>query len=126
MIYLSSQQIIDIHKRLIADSGGEPGIRSIELLESALAAPFQTFDGEDLYLTIYEKAARLAFGLVMNHAFLDGNKRIAAAAMLVFLHLNEIMIETTQRELSNLFIQTANKQKGYEDILNWIITHTDF
>ena len=123
MIYLSINQIIDMHDSLIDATGGTKGLRSIELLESAIAAPFQTFDGEDLYPTIYQKAARLAFGVVKNHAFMDGNKRTAADAMLVFLYLNDVVIECEQKELSDLFIQTADNQKDYDAILTWIITH---
>ena len=123
MIYLSINQIIEMHDSLIDAAGGTKGLRSMELLESAIAAPFQTFDGEDLYPTIYQKAARLAFGIVKNHAFLDGNKRTAADAMLVFLYLNGVEIECEQKELSDLFIQAADNQKDYDAILTWIITH---
>lgn len=123
MNYLSIKQVIAMHDSLIDASGGAKGLRSIELLESALAAPFQTFDGEDLYPSVYQKAARLAFGIVKNHAFIDGNKRTAADAMLVFLYLNDIVIECGQEELSGLFIDAADGQKDYEDILLWIITH---
>ena len=116
-------QIIEMHDSLIDAAGGTKGLRSMELLESAIAAPFQTFDGEDLYPTIYQKAARLAFGIVKNHAFVDGNKRTAADAMLVFLYLNGVEIECEQKELSDLFIRAADNQKDYDAILTWIMTH---
>ena len=123
MIYLSVEQIIEMHDRLIEKTGGTHGLRSRALLESAMAAPFQTFDGMDLFPSVYQKAARLAFGLVKNHAFLDGNKRIAASARLVFLYLNDVVIECRQEELSDLFIRAADQKKSYEDILTWIIMH---
>ena len=103
MIILSKEQIIAIHDTLIDDTGGSYGIRDIGLLESALSAPFQTFDKAELYPTLYEKAARLGYGLVENHAFLDGNKRIAAHTMLLFLTVNGIQLKYTQKALADLF-----------------------
>ena len=75
MIILSKEQIVSLHKELIEETGGIHGLKDEGMLESALAAPFQTFDGEELYPSIYQKAARLGFGLASNHAFIDGNKR---------------------------------------------------
>lgn len=123
MIILSKEQIIAIHDTLIDDTGGSYGIRDIGLLESALSAPFQTFDKAELYPTLYEKAARLGYGLVENHAFLDGNKRIAAHTMLLFLTVNGIQLKYTQKELADLFLEAASGVKGYEAINNWIIQH---
>ncbi|MDY4857782.1 MAG: type II toxin-antitoxin system death-on-curing family toxin [Candidatus Onthovivens sp.] len=90
MIKLSKQQVISMQKKLILVTGGLEGIRDENLLDSALETPFQTFDNKDLYETLQAKAARLAFGLVQNHPFIDGNKRIGAHSMLVFLALNNI------------------------------------
>jgi death-on-curing protein len=85
------------------------------MLESALAAPFQTFDGQELFPSIYQKAARLGYGLASNHAFIDGNKRIGAHVMLVFLALNGIGLEYEQDELSDLFMKIAEGSSGYPD-----------
>ena len=85
MIRLSKKQILMLHTQLLEQTGGMEGIRDQGLLESALEAPFQTFDGQELFPTIQAKAARLGFGLIKNHAMFDGNKRIGAHAMLVFL-----------------------------------------
>ena len=93
------------------------------MLESALAAPFQTFDGEELYPSIYQKAARLGFGLASNHAFIDGNKRIGAHAMLIFLLLNGIELKYGQEELSDLFLNIADSKAGYPETLVWIVQH---
>ena len=83
MIVLSKEQILYLHEELINETGGMQGLKDEGLLDSALAAPFQSFEDQDLFPSIYQKAARLGFGLASNHAFIDGNKRIGAHAMLV-------------------------------------------
>lgn len=123
MIILSKDQVIFLHKQLIDETGGSYGINDEGMLESALAAPFQTFDGQELFPSIYQKAARLGFGLASNHAFIDGNKRIGAHVMLVFLALNEIELEYEQNELSDLFLGIADGKLGYTDTLIWITSH---
>lgn len=120
---LDKELIISIHSQLISTSGGSDGIKDENMLESAIYAPFQTFAGEDFYPTIYQKAARLGFGLVSNHPFIDGNKRIAAHAMLTFLDLNGIEIQYTNDELSEIFLAIADDKARYEDLLSWIIEH---
>ena len=104
MIVLSKEQILVLHEQLIEETGGSSGLKDEGLLESALASPFQSFDGKDLFPSVYQKAARLGFGLASNHAFIDGNKRIGAHAMLVFLLLNGVEIEYSQEELIYLFL----------------------
>lgn len=123
MIVLSKELVLMLHQELIDETGGSTGLKDEGLLESALAAPFQSYDAQDLFPSIYQKAARLGFGLASNHAFVDGNKRIGAHAMLVFLELNDIQINYSQEELSNIFLEIAAGNKGYEELLNWIITH---
>jgi death on curing protein len=88
MIYLSLEQIIELHDALIEKFGGLIGIRERGLLESAVAAPMMAVFGEELHKTIYNKAAAYLFYIAKNHAFLDGNKRTAAAAALAFLRAN--------------------------------------
>ena len=110
MIVLSKEQIIYLHEELIKETGGLQGLKDEGLLDSALAAPFQTFENQELFPSICHKAARLGFGLASNHAFIDGNKRIGAHAMLVFLELNSIHISYTQEELS--------EEKFLEDLKN--------
>ena len=85
MIILSKEQILLLHAQLIEETGGSKGLKDEGMLDSALAAPFQSFDGKDLFPSVYQKAARLGYGLASNHAFVDGNKRIGAHTMLVFL-----------------------------------------
>lgn len=93
------------------------------MLESALNIPFQTFGGEDLYPSLQQKAARLCFGLVKSHPFVDGNKRIGAHAMLVFLVLNGVELQHSQEELSDIILQATAGEIGTEDLLNWILLH---
>ena len=100
MITLSKKQIIMLHSQLISETGGTDGIRDEGLLDSAISAPFQSFAGTEIYPSIQQKAARLGYGLVKNHAFIDGNKRIGAHAMLIFLVLNKIDLDYMQDELS--------------------------
>ena len=125
MIYLSKEQILLMHDQLIEETGGSKGLKDEGMLESALAAPFQSFDGKDLFPSVYQKAARLGYGLASNHAFVDGNKRIGAHAMLVFLALNRIRLDYTQEELSDLFLGVAANEKSYSDVLNWLVIHLD-
>ena len=123
MIKLTKEQILLLHTQLIEATGGSDGIRDVGLLESALESPFQSFGGEELYPSIQAKAARLCYGLVKNHAMIDGNKRIGVHAMLVFLALNGYEIEYTQKELSGLILDVAADRKQYEDILQWLLMH---
>ena len=90
MIRLTKEQVLSIHSSLIEATGGTDGVRDNGLLESALESPFQTFDGNDLYPALIQKAARLGYALVANHPFIDGNKRIGVHTMLVFLALNGV------------------------------------
>lgn len=123
MIILSKQQIIKLHAQLINDTGGSEGIRDESLLESAIAAPFQSFDGNEAFPSLQQKAARLGYGLIKNHAFVDGNKRIGTHVMLVFLALNKIELEYTQQELSDIILKVAADKCSFEDLLNWILEH---
>ena len=123
MIRLSKLQILQLHEQLIVETGGASGLRDERILDSALSAPFQTFDGEDVYPSLQQKASRLCFGLVKNHPFVDGNKRIGAHIMLVFLALNGIELQYTQTELSDTILQLAAGTIQCSDLLNWILTH---
>lgn len=121
---LTKTQIIKMHSLLIQEIGGSEGIRDDGLLDSALNAPFQTFDGEDAYKTVQAKAAKLAFFLINNHPFVDGNKRIGTLAMLVFLEINGIEVKCTDDELIELGLGLADGTVNNEDLLGWIIEHS--
>ena len=123
MICFSKQQLLKMHSDLLAQTGGLDGLRDEGLLESALAAPFQTYDAQELFRSIQEKAARLAYGLIQNHPFIDGNKRIGTHAMLVLLALNGIELIYTQDELSDIILKNAASTASYEDLLAWILKH---
>ena len=123
MIILSKEQILTLHSTLIAETGGSDGIRDENLLESAISAPFQTFDNAEIFPSIQQKAARLGYGLIKNHAIIDGNKRIGTHVMLVFLALNKIELDYTQKELSDTILKVAADEYMFDDLLKWILDH---
>ena len=124
MIVLAKEQIITMHSMLISETGGIDGLRDVSLLESAIKAPFQSFEGTELYPTIYQKASWLGFGIIKNHPFIDGNKRIGAHTMLVFLSLNGIEIESTQKSLYEIILGVADDRVSFEEFTDWIIEHS--
>ena len=123
MILLSREQILYLHTKLINATGGIDGIRDEGLLDSALQTPFQVFSGEELYPSVPRKAARLCYGLIQNHAFYDGNKRIGVYVMLVFLELNGMEIDCVNEELVALGLGVASGEMKDEDIMFWILSH---
>ena len=123
MIRLSAEQVKLLHDDLIAETGGLSGVRDEDLLDSALNLPVQTFDGQALYPSVQQKAARLCFSLVNNHPFVDGNKRIGVHTMLVFLALNGVELMYTQTELISFGLSVADGSMSYEQILRWIMAH---
>ena len=123
MIRISKNQILRLHKNLIDKFGGINGIRDENLLDSAIFSPFQTFGGQDLYPMLAEKAARLGYGLVKNHPFLDGNKRIGTHTMIVFLKANGINLKCSNTDLIHEILSVADNSVAYEDFLNWLEAH---
>lgn len=123
MITLTKEQVLMLHDRLIEATGGSMGIRDEGMLESALSNPFQSFDGEELYPSIQAKAAQLCYGLVKNHAMVDGNKRLGTHIMLVFLSLNGYELAYSQQELSDTILALASGKIGTEELRQWIISH---
>lgn len=120
---LSKEQILMLHSQLIEEYGGSDGVRDYNLLDSALENPFQSFGGEELYPTLRAKASRLGYGLIKNHCMIDGNKRIGTHAMLVFLAINGIELDYTQKELYETILAIADGSLEYEDLLKWILEH---
>ncbi len=125
MIKFTKEQVIKLHEQIIKETGGESGLRDNSLLEAALMSPFQSFDDKDLFPSVQTKAARLGYGIIKNHPFIDGNKRIGVHVMLLFLHFNDIELSYTQDELSELILMIASGEKNYENLLDWIIDHQD-
>lgn len=122
---LTKEQIILLHQDLINSSGGSAGLRDEALLESALGAPFQSFGETDVFPSLQQKAARLGYGLIKNHAFIDGNKRIGVHAMLVQLALNGIELQYTQPELAEMGLRVADGSLSFEDVVKWVIDHQE-
>ena len=120
---LTKEQILMLHNELIRETGGSGGLRDEGLLDSALNAPFQGFGNVDSFPSLQQKGARLGYGLICNHAFVDGNKRIGAHAMLLFLSLNGIELEYTQNELSDMILDVAAGNLRFDDMVKWIIKH---
>jgi len=126
MRYLSISEVFEIHDRIISSSGGSRGLRDLNALESAVNQPRQTFDQKDLYPDIVTKAAALCFSLVMNHPFVDGNKRVGHAAMETFLILNGYEIISSVDEQERVMLELASgkvSRKNFSDWLNNRICH---
>ena len=123
MIKFSKDKILLLHQLMAEATGGGVGVRDEALLESAIESAFATFDGKELYPTKEEKAAQLAFSLISNHAFVDGNKRIGVYIMISFLEINGIRIEATNQEVVELGMSVADGRKKQKDILSWINNH---
>lgn len=123
MIKFDKEKVLLLHKLVIESSGGSNGVRDVFLLDSALESVFQTFDGKELYPTKEEKGARLGYGLVSNHAFVDGNKRIGLLVMVSFLHINGIKLKFTDDELIDLGLSLASGKTDYRKLLKWIHKH---
>lgn len=123
MILLTVEEITALHEKIIDRTGGSHGLRDQNLLESAVYSAMSGFEGNEIYPTIEEKAARLMFSLTNNHAFVDGNKRIGVFTMLMTLQLNNITIHYTQSELISFSLSVADGEIKYNEILNWIMEH---
>lgn len=115
--YLSYEEILYIHKNQIEEYGGSYGIRDKALLESALAQPLSGFDNQEFHIGLVEKAAAYLFYLCKNHAFIDGNKRVALASALIFLDLNGVEIEDPEDTLYELTIGVADGIISLESII---------
>ena len=120
MIKFSQEKVLLLHKLITAETGGDPNVRDIALLNSALESAFQTFDGQELYPTKEEKGARIGYALISNHAFVDGNKRIGMYVLLTFLETNGIKIRPTVDDVARVGLAVAAGKMQYEDLLEWI------
>ena len=120
---LTKEQVLRLHADLIEEFGGIHGLRDEGLLESALSAPFQTFDGQDLYPSVLEKAGRLGYGLIRNHPFLDGNNRIGVHALLVCLALNGVRLSYDDEDLIQTALGVASGSVAFEELCRWLSEH---
>lgn len=123
MIKFSKEKILLLHQVMAEATGGDVGVRDDALLESAIENIYATFDGIELYPSNEEKAARLGYSLISNHAFVDGNKRIGMYIMISFLELNGIKIDANNDDVVKLGLSVASGNANYDDILNWINEH---
>jgi len=124
MRYLSLLEILELHESVIASSGGSRGIRDIGALESAVNQPRLTFNQSDLYPDLISKATAICFSLVMNHPFVDGNKRVGHAAMETFLILNSMEIDASVDEQERIIIDLAAGKITREELATWLKDHT--
>lgn len=123
MIRFSKEKILLLHQLLAEETGGASGIRDQAMLESAIESAFVAFDGKDLFPSKAEKAARLGYALISNHAFVDGNKRIGVYAMLTFLEMNGVRMQYSTDEIVHIGMSVADGTMGYEALLEWILAH---
>jgi death-on-curing protein len=123
MIYLTTAEIIQLHDWVIQQSGGSPGVRDINLIDSAAYQPQATFAGQELHATLADKAAALGFSLAKNHGFIDGNKRIAHAAMETFLVRNGHQLDAPVDEQEGVFLRLAAGTLSHDDFRDWARAH---
>ncbi len=121
MIRLTSDKVLALHRMMTDATGGDPNVRDLGLLDSALESAFLTFCGQDLYPTIAEKGARLGYALIANHAFVDGNKRIGIFAMLIFLEINGVSLSPSNDEVARVGLAVAAGTMKYEQLLEWVL-----
>lgn len=123
MRYLTLGELIELHGRIIEQSGGADGMRDLGLAESAIAQPQMSFGGSELYPTLSEKAAALCFSLVMNHPFVDGNKRIGHAAMETFLVMNGFELNAEIDESESTILRLAAGELDRSPFTQWVVQH---
>ena len=123
MRYLTLGEVLDLHRRVIEQSGGADGVRDLGGVESGIAQPQMTFGGGQLYPNIESKATALCFSLVMNHPFVDGNKRIGHAAMETFLVMNGYELVADVDDAENVILTLAAGELSREELLEWVTSH---
>lgn len=123
MRYLTLDEVLELHRLVVEQAGGATGVRDLGALESALAQPYMTFGGVDLYPGVVEKASALAFSLVKNHPFVDGNKRVGHAAMETFLVLNGYELQAGVDEQERIVLGLAAGTVGREEFTEWVRAH---
>jgi len=123
-VYLTVEQVLFIHYRLVSETGGEHGVRDLGLLESAIARPQATFDRQELYPDIFEKAGALMESLINNHPFVDGNKRTGIACAVLFLKQNGISFSAKNAELEKFTLRVASSNVGHSVIAKWLKNHS--
>ena len=123
MRYLTFAEVLEVHWRVVSETGGATALRDLGALESATAQPRASFGGEDLYPSLEEKAAALAFSLIQNHPFIDGNKRVGHAAMEIFLVLNGKELNADLDDGERIILAVASGKCGRDGLVEWIRSH---
>jgi death-on-curing protein len=118
--YITLEQVLVIHEDQVEKYGGSQGVRSLALLESAVFRPQTSFGGRDLYETIFDKASSLVHSLILNHPFVDGNKRTAVVSTLTFLEFNGYLLEVSRPKLTNFALDIESKKLDIEKIAVWL------
>ena len=122
--FLTFETVLEQQELQLALYGGTAGLRDPGLLDSALAQPKATFGGQFLHADLFQMAAAYLFHLVQNHAFLDGNKRIATAAALLFLEINDLVVEVPDDALIGLVLETAQGNRSKQEIADFFRQHS--
>lgn len=117
---ITKEIVLRLHELSILKYGGSAGIRDEGLMESAIARPYQTFGGEYLYKTVFEQAASIAESIIINHPFIDGNKRTGFLAMLAVIDHENFVISTTNDEIYNFTIKISTGELKFEQIVDWL------
>lgn len=123
MRFLTLPEVLELQQRVVAASGGAVGVRDLGSVASAIAQPEMVFDGKELYPSLEEKAAALCYSLVMNHPFVDGNKRIGHAAMEVFLILNGFDLVASVDDSEKAILNLAASKSSREELVAWVKSH---
>jgi death-on-curing protein len=121
--YLTLEEVLELHRLTLEQSGGLSGVRELGGLESAVAQPQMAFGGQELYPSLAEKAAALGFSLVCNHPFMDGNKRVGHAAMETFLVLNGWELAAEIDEQEQLILRLAAGSLKRDEFVVWVRSH---
>ncbi|MFH1379689.1 MAG: type II toxin-antitoxin system death-on-curing family toxin [bacterium] len=125
MKYLNTNQVLIIHDEVVKQTGGSSGVRDINLLESAVARPRATFSGEDLYPDLFAKVFALGHSLILNHPFVDGNKRTGYMAMRLFLNINGYDIKASAKDRFDFVMNIATKKLDEKSMASWLKNHSN-
>ncbi len=124
MKYLTPEQVLFIHARVIDETGGSHGLRDLGLLQAAVARPKASYDGKDLYQTLFEKAAALMHSIIKNHPFVDGNKRVGVSAAVIFIETNGLTLLDTTTDLVEFTQKVVKSDIEIHDMANWFRDNT--
>lgn len=120
MIKFDDKIVLNLHRLIAQKTGGSESVRDFGLLNSAIESVYATFDGQELYPSLEEKAVRIGYNLISNHAFVDGNKRIGMLVMLTFLEVNDVYIDASDDDIVQIGLGVASGEIGCNQMYEWI------